>query len=495
MIDDALAGVAAGAAALPILFALVLADSVLVVVPGEIAVTAFAALSITQGTPPLAAVIVVAAAAALTGDIACYVIGRRVGTDRWRWMRRPRVAAAFGWARHRLHTRSASVLFTARFIPFARLAVNLTAGAGRMHAGRYLLFAACAALVWAMYQAFLGALIARLLPDAPALAVIASVAVALALGAGLDALLSLRRRREVSAVAPAPEIAAGSMTSADSRVSDAPGRVDRMADIGYDPAFLGLDVPLPVPGGERSLTHLDYLHFTVTLDRRRRLAAVTGVMIDGETLKDLPRTGDWDLDDRVPASEQAGPDVYRDNDLDRGHLVRRRDPGWGDDATARRATEQTFFYPNASPQASGFNQSPELWLGLEDHVLAYAGANRSRVCVFTAPVLADDDPAYRGLQVPRRFWKVAVWRDGDDVAAAGFLLDQTDLIDVDQRSAVAVAPLEGFRTFQVSVAEIAEIAEVDFGVIVGADVLALVSAREEPPRIRLRQLDQVRLGR
>ncbi len=61
----------------------------------------------------------------------------------------------------------------------------------------------------------------------------------------------------------------------------------------------------------------------------RELAAVTGVNIDGAALQDLPRTGEWHLDDRVPASDQTGPAVYAANDLDRGHLVRRRDPGWG----------------------------------------------------------------------------------------------------------------------------------------------------------------------
>jgi endonuclease G, mitochondrial len=237
---------------------------------------------------------------------------------------------------------------------------------------------------------------------------------------------------------------------------------------GYDPSFLDSIVPLPCT--QRAAVVLDYPRFSVVLDIRRRLAAVTAVNIDGATLRDLPRTGDWELDDRVPASQQAGPEVYSRNDLDRGHLVRRRDPGWGDTATAREATEATFRYPNAAPQAAGFNQSKELWLGLEDHVLTYAETTDQRVSVFTAPVLDDEDPPYRGIQVPRRFWKVAAWDSPSGLAAAGFVLDQTNLIDL-REGLVAAPPLGGFRTFQVPVAEIEAAANIELGPLVDADVL------------------------
>jgi endonuclease G len=234
---------------------------------------------------------------------------------------------------------------------------------------------------------------------------------------------------------------------------------------GYDSAFLTSSLPLPRPAAE--VHELAYPRFTVLLDPRRRFATVTGVNIDGATLREVPRTGDWRLDPRIDADAQAGPDVYARNDLDRGHLVRRRDPGWGGADEARDATEATFFYPNAAPQAAGFNQSKELWLGLEDHVLAYAETTEQRISVFTAPVLGDNDPPYRGIRVPLRFWKVE---------AAGFVLDQTELVDTSQ-GVLAVPPLGAFRTFQVPVGDIAEITGVDFGPLVAADVLGTASTR------------------
>lgn len=173
---------------------LVLGDAFFVVVPGEIAVTALGAFAVSAGSPPLWAVIGCAGAAAAVGDAACYLLGRTVGTQRWRWMRTKPVRGALEWARARLDAGTASVLFTARFVPFARLAINLMAGASRIHPPRYLALVSTAALGWAAYQAVLGALVATLVPGGPVVAVIVSIVVALALGATID-LLTRRARR------------------------------------------------------------------------------------------------------------------------------------------------------------------------------------------------------------------------------------------------------------------------------------------------------------
>ena len=266
---------------------------------------------------------------------------------------------------------------------------------------------------------------------------------------------------------------------------------------GYDDGFLGIRVPLPQTLADGEVRELPYLRFTVLLDPVRRLAVATAVNIDGATLQDLPRRGEWELDDRVPADEQTGPAVYVDNDLDRGHLVRRRDPGWGTVADAREATAATFHYTNAAPQASVFNQSKELWLGLEDHVLQYADTTDQRISVFTAPVLAPDDPPYRGIGIPRRFWKVAAWTstqppDAPELGAAGFVLDQTDLIDPETRT--AVAPLGRFRTFQVPIADIERLAGVDLGPLVEADVFGRNETARPAVWVPLSAPSEIELG-
>ena len=257
--------------------------------------------------------------------------------------------------------------------------------------------------------------------------------------------------------------------------------------MGFDARFLGVRAAMPrfettdVSTGvvREAVVELDYVHFAVVLDTARRFARATGVNIDGAALLDLDRGGDeWRLDDRIPADWQAGPAIYARNDLDRGHLVRRRDPVWGEPAVAARANSDTFHYTNAAPQASGFNQSKELWLGLEDHVLEHASAHRQRLSVFTAPVLGGADPPYRGIQVPLRFWKIAAWNAGTDedgvLAAVGFVLDQTPLVDTTELREAApgeAPPVGPFRTFQVPIGDIAIITGLVMPELVAADRL------------------------
>ena len=266
--------------------------------------------------------------------------------------------------------------------------------------------------------------------------------------------------------------------------------------MGFDAQFLGVGAAMPRVREADAATsvQLDYVHFTVVLDCARRLARVTGVNVDGSQLRELERRDRWQLDERIPAGWQAGPEVYADNDLDRGHLVRRRDPVWGSLEVAARANADTFRYPNAAPQASGFNQSTELWLGLEDHVLEHARAHELRLSVFTAPVLGPDDPPYRGIRVPLRFWKIAAWSTGSELASIGFVVDQAPLVDTGAAREPApgeVPPLGPFRTFQVPIADIAALTWLAMPDLVAADRLppAVAAAGwrriEEPGEILL----------
>jgi endonuclease G len=271
---------------------------------------------------------------------------------------------------------------------------------------------------------------------------------------------------------------------------------------GYDPEFLGSTVPLPVSSTEVRVLH--YTHFSVLLDPRRRLAAATACVVDGATLLALRRSGRWRLDARVPTGEQAGSALYSGNPLDRGHLVRRLDPVWGDAETATRANHDTFTYPNAAPQVNRFNQSKELWNGLEDHVLAYAAAHDHRLAVQTGPVFAADDPLYRGVRIPRLFWKVVAWvGPGDALQATAFVLDQTPQLEdarLQEITAQALArddisPLGPFRTYQVPVADIAALTRLGLGPLPGADVLAVVPpapSGNRPTDITIHRLPRAR---
>ena len=247
---------------------------------------------------------------------------------------------------------------------------------------------------------------------------------------------------------------------------------------GYDPGFLGEAVPLPGSSASPGdLVELDYTHFTVRQNTVRRLAEITAVNIDGARLVDLGRGDDWHLDERLPEDQQAGPEIYANNSLDRGHLVRRRDPVWGPDA--QEANFDTFAFPNAAPQVDMFNQSKALWLGLEDYLLGFADTRDLRLTVFTAPVLAATDPPYRGLLVPKKFWKIAAWSSPRGLASTAYLLDQGPLLDsLTQPAAWTVddpPELGPFLTFQLSVDEVARLTGLDLALLAAVD-------RYRPPR-------------
>lgn len=195
VVTDLLHAVSTGPWALLAMSLLVLLDAFLVVIPGEVAVTTVAAIATSTGAPPLWLVICCAAIAATAGDLSCYGIGRAVGVQRWRWMRARRVSSAIAWASSRLDRGLATTLFTARFIPFARLAVNLSAGATRVGFARFATLVAAAAMAWSLYQSLIGAAVAQLFPDNLFLAILVSVVTALAVGALLDLAVALLRRR------------------------------------------------------------------------------------------------------------------------------------------------------------------------------------------------------------------------------------------------------------------------------------------------------------
>jgi endonuclease G len=217
-----------------------------------------------------------------------------------------------------------------------------------------------------------------------------------------------------------------------------------------------------VPGEEGGV--LRYTHFSVVMNAARKLAFYTAVNIDGAALKQIERSGDrWYFDPRIDRELQSGPDLYANNDLDRGHLVRRLDPVWGRDAA--RANEHTFHFTNASPQHRNLNQ--KTWLELEEYILENAGRHDLKVTVFTGPVFRDDDMLYRGrYRIPAEFWKVvAMVKPDGALSATAYLQTQKNLLG-DLEFAYGE-----YKTWQVPVARIESLTDLDFGPLRAADPL------------------------
>lgn len=243
---------------------------------------------------------------------------------------------------------------------------------------------------------------------------------------------------------------------------------------GYDPGFLnGWSIPLPKGIGNREGDmrrlrrggggfELAYRNFSVIMSASRRLPMMTAANINGLESRRVPRIDRWSFDGRLDKEDQWGDELYFNNQLDRGHMVRREDPIWGTLALAKEANVDTFHFTNSCPQMAGVNQVT--WLGLEDHILRNARADGMQVNVYTGPFFREEDLEYRGALIPGAFWKVVaiVTEDGRPSATA-YKVDQVEeLSDLEFVFA-------GYKTFQISVQQVIDEAQIDFSSLVEYD--------------------------
>ncbi len=238
---------------------------------------------------------------------------------------------------------------------------------------------------------------------------------------------------------------------------------------GYDPDFIeGWTIPLPASHPDAlsfdgpSSPELKYTHFSVVMSRSRRLPLLTAVNINGEKARSVPRISTWSFDGRLKKEEQWGDALYDSNALDRGHMVRREDPNWGTVAEAKQANFDTFHFTNSCPQMGAMNQ--KTWLSLENYLLHNAKADGMKISVFTGPYFSASDLEYRGALVPLAFWKVVAFVDDDGyVSATGYKVSQSkELEDLEFVFA-------GFKTYQISIASIAEDTGIDFSALLDYD--------------------------
>lgn len=256
---------------------------------------------------------------------------------------------------------------------------------------------------------------------------------------------------------------------------------------GYDGSFLNeFVVPWPRAVGNAAAdvltiegvdeARLDYMHFSVTMSASRRMAMYVGVNIEGARSESIPRTKDrWVYDGRIPLSQQIGNELYASNLLDRGHLVRREDPNWGEDA--QRANEQTFHFTNCSPQMAGFNQVT--WLSLENYILLNARSWKERASVFSGPVFAPTDREYRGVKIPEAFWKVVAFLSDEGLpSATAYIIGQSkELTKLE-------AAYGRFKTYQCSIQQIEALTSLDFGDLRNFDGFSNSEAAGQPTIVR-----------
>jgi endonuclease G len=233
---------------------------------------------------------------------------------------------------------------------------------------------------------------------------------------------------------------------------------------GYQVDFLGVPAYLPEVTDKDLVSkmadgkwEIPYEHFTIVLNKKRRLPLFTASNVDYSQPKRRPEPGEytrkalsglgphdmekWFTDPRIPQQDQL-PDVFYTEDggsFDKGHVVRREDMCWGDSRDQIvRANGDTFHVTNCTPQVKGFNRSDEgedNWGDLENEIQKQGKVEK--LSIMAGPILSESDKVFDGrddlgpvrIQIPRQFWKVVLAKDNEKLAAYAFVLQQ-DLQDV-----------------------------------------------------------------
>jgi membrane-associated protein len=173
-------------------------DVLIPLVPSEASVITAGVLA-GSGDLMLPLVIAFAAAGAIAGDNAAYVIGRLAG----KWVHRRFFSGdrreRLEWAEKNLRERGGYLIVIGRFIPGGRTAVTLTAGIIEMPWRRFIAFDVAAGIVWGSYAGLLGYFGGRTFEEQPWKGLIVAFVIAFGVIAAVETVRWLRRRRLTSA--------------------------------------------------------------------------------------------------------------------------------------------------------------------------------------------------------------------------------------------------------------------------------------------------------
>jgi endonuclease G, mitochondrial len=288
---------------------------------------------------------------------------------------------------------------------------------------------------------------------------------------------------------------------------------------GYDPKFLGNDITVPLPKVKASQSkhvfkigtksELKYWTYSVVMNKTRRLAFFSAANVDPSRWRgNRDADGDkWFRDSRVEAIDpklQVGEEFYKKQKtfevdrsktpFDQGHLSSRNDVQWGDtDDLAKRNGDDSYHYTNCAPQHFAFNENRTisgLWNRLEVHV-ATKLTNGGRLCIINGPIFGAPvcttgpdgrlhlnvngtrvpDKTFGSVKIPKQFFKVAAYRDGNALKAAAFIVTQEDLLATTTRlhdDELSVLSDAEVRLYHVKVSSLAKLTGLNFGPLAGA---------------------------
>lgn len=183
----------AAAIGYPALFGGVLLGSLVPVVPTGAVVGAAAAIATTTGDLSLPLVVLLAAAAALLGDLATFAVARAGSDVALQWVTRGQREDRLVRAREQLAAHGWQLVLVGRLVPAGRIPVLVAAGALDYPWRRLLPAAAAAGLLWAGAYSLLGIASGGLFDD-PVVATLLAAVLVLVISV-VSSLVSRRRHR------------------------------------------------------------------------------------------------------------------------------------------------------------------------------------------------------------------------------------------------------------------------------------------------------------
>jgi endonuclease G len=220
---------------------------------------------------------------------------------------------------------------------------------------------------------------------------------------------------------------------------------------GFDEKFLGDRTPLPrmlpnlkqqVAKSSQGVEVLDYSHFSIVVNGRRRTAFFVAANVDASQSRRTDPDSVWLFDSRLDRASQLGPEPFSNTTLSHILWTTPDEVGWGDKAE-RAATDAHHFTNSAfcPPVAQ-----TDLWRGLVKEAVG-----QGRACVYSGPVMQPGDPVFKGVQVPMELWRIIVTAGLDGkLVARGFRQARK-------------AGTDEFETLQCRVSEIESVTGLDFG--------------------------------
>ena len=176
----------------PALLAGVLVGSIVPVVPTGAVVGAAAAIATTTGRLWLPAVILLAAVAALAGDVVTFAVARAGSGLALRFVGRGHTEERLVAMRERFTEHGGRLIVVGRLLPAGRIPVLLAAAALEYSWRRFLPAAAVGCVLWSLAYALLGFVSGGIFAD-PLVATLLATVLVLAV-AGIGALVNRRRK-------------------------------------------------------------------------------------------------------------------------------------------------------------------------------------------------------------------------------------------------------------------------------------------------------------